>query len=109
MSDLVQLEEQLLAHNLQRAHFSCIFLRCKVDLSVAALSDLSKDLEVTMLQSSTAFSEVGSLSAQVFVSCGFIFFCRRRWRWWKLGVECSLTALAVRNVTKKVKVMIKEV
>ncbi len=62
-----------------------------------------------MLQSCTALSEIGSLSAQVLVSCGFIFFCRRGRRWGKLSVKRGLTALAVRYVAKEVEVMVEKV
>src|SRR5436190_19361442 len=32
--DFVELEEEFLAHHLERTHFTCIFLLCKVDLTV---------------------------------------------------------------------------
>jgi len=62
MPDLVQLEKKLLAHDLQRTDFPRILLRRQVDLSIATLSNLGENLEVTMLQSRTALSQIGPLS-----------------------------------------------
>ena len=95
MSDFVQFEEELLAHHFKGTDFSCIFLRSKVDLSITTLANLSKYLEVTMTQSCTAFPKIGSLSAQVFLSCRFILFSGSFRRRRKLRTEESPSILTV--------------
>lgn len=48
VANLVQLEQQLLAHDLQSAHFTRILLLGQIDLSIATLADLCENLEVTL-------------------------------------------------------------
>lgn len=48
MSDFVQFEEKLLAHYLESTDFSGILLFSQKDLSIAALSNLGKNLEVAL-------------------------------------------------------------
>jgi len=48
VANLVQLEQQLLAHDLQSAHLTRVFLLGQVDLSIATLTDLCENLEVTL-------------------------------------------------------------
>ena len=48
MSDFVQFEQKLLAHHFQCTDFPSILLRCEIDLPIAALPNLGKDLEVPM-------------------------------------------------------------
>ena len=62
-----------------------------------------------MLQSCATFPEIGSLSAKVLVSYGFVFFCGSDWGWRKLSIECGLTALAVRYIAEEVKIVIEEI
>ena len=47
VSNLIKLEEELLAHDLERAYFSRILLLCEEDLTVAALTDLGQNGEVS--------------------------------------------------------------
>jgi hypothetical protein len=78
-------------------------------LTISTLADLGEDLEVAMSKTSATLSEVGSLSSEVFVQCRVIdlgWGVRRRW---VCLLECSLSALTVVNVRKKVEVVIKEV
>lgn len=56
MSDLIQFEQQALAHHLQRAYFLRISFLRQIDLSVAALTDLGEDLEIAMSQTSSPFA-----------------------------------------------------
>lgn len=109
MSDFIQFEEKLLAHYFQGTDFSSILLRCKIDLSIATLTNLSKDLEVTMMESCAALPKIGSFSAQILVSCSVVLFCRDGWRSRKLGVEERFTALAVVHVAQEVKVVVQEI
>lgn len=109
MPDLIQFEEKLLAHHFQCTNLSGILLRSKVYLSITTLTDLCKNLEITMTESCTALSKVGPFSTQIFVSGCFIFLCGCGWRSRKLGVEKFCTAMAVVHVAEEVKVMVKEI
>lgn len=109
MPDFIQFEEELLAHYFQGTDFSSIFLGCKIHLSIATLTNLSKNLEVSMTESCAALAKIGSFSAQVLVSCRFVLFYRSSWRAWELGVEQRFTAVAVVHITEEVKVMIQEI
>lgn len=40
MPDLIHLKQQLLAHDFQRADFTCVFLLCQIDLTITPLTDL---------------------------------------------------------------------
>ena len=109
VSNLIELEEKLLAHDFQSADLSCIFLRSKVYLPVATLSDLCQDLEVAMAKSSTSFSQIRALSTQVFMLCSLILGLRGRRRRSDLFVEYSLATLAIMDIAEQVKVMVEEV
>lgn len=56
MSNLIQFEQQLLAHDLQRANFPGIFLLSKEDLSISTLTNLCKDLEIALPETNAALS-----------------------------------------------------
>ena len=109
MPDFVQFEEELLAHYFQGTDFSCIFLGCKIHLSIATLTDLGKNLKVSMTESCAAFPKICSFSAQILVSCRIVLFCGSGWGSWILGVEEHFTALAVVHVTEEVKVVVQEI
>ena len=100
MPNFIKLEKQLLAHHFQRAYLPSIFLGSQEHLAVSTLSNLSEDLEVSMMQSRATFAQIGSFSAEVFVSCCFILRrgCSRRRR--KLRCEEILTILATVDVTQ---------
>lgn len=65
MSNLVQLEQQLFAHDLEGAHLARVFLLCEEDLAIAALANLGQNLEVALLQSDATLAKVGSLSTGI--------------------------------------------
>ena len=109
MPDFVKFEQELLAHYFQGTDFSSVFLGCKIHLSVATLANLSEDLEVSMTKSRPALPKICSFSAQIFVFCRFVFFCRSGWRGWKLGIEERFTILAVVHVAQEIKVMVQEI
>jgi hypothetical protein len=56
VSNLVQLKEQLLAHDFQGTDFAGVFLLSKIDLPVSTLSNLSENLKVAVSESRPAFS-----------------------------------------------------
>lgn len=109
MSNLVKFEEKLLTHYLQCADFASVLLGCKVDLSIAPLAHLGKNLEVAVAQPCAALSQICSLSAQVFMTCYFILFHRSFRGSGKLGIEQSFAALAMVDIAEEVEIMVKEV
>ena len=109
MSDLVKLEQKLLAHNFQCTYFASVLFGCEVDLSIAPLAHLGKDLEVAVAQPRAALSQIRSLSAQVFVTCCFVFFHRSCRGSGKLRIERSFAALAMVDIAEEVEIMVKEV
>lgn len=109
MPDFIQFEQELLAHDFQGTDFSGVLFSGKVHLSVATLTDLGEDLEVSMAESRATLPEICSFSAQILVSCRFVLFCRSGWRSWKLGIEECFTTLAVVHVTQEIKVMVQEI
>jgi hypothetical protein len=48
MADLIELEQQLFAHDFQSAHFLGVLFLGQVDLSIASLPDLCQNLEVAL-------------------------------------------------------------
>ena len=109
MPDFIQFEEELLAHYFQSTDFPGVFLGCKIDLSIATLTNLGEDLKVSVTKSCAAFPKIRSFSAQIFVSCRFVLFCGSGWRSWKLGVEERFTALALVHVTQEVEVVVQKI
>lgn len=74
MSDLVQLEEKLLAHDLESADFLRVLLFGQVHLAIATLPDLCKDLEITVAKSGSPFPQIGSFSSKILVPGLLILF-----------------------------------
>ena len=109
MANLVKLEKQLLAHDLQRADFSGILLLRKEDLTVATLSDLCQDLEVTMSKADASLSEVSTLTTRIFlpqiIVSLFIGLGRRR----NFGFERIKSSLTATNISQEVEVVVQEV
>lgn len=106
MPDFVQLEKQFLAHDLQRANFPSIFLGCKINLTIASLPDLSKDLKIAMSQPSPSLPQIGSLSAKVLVPGRLVLLLwGLRWRWHR-AAENLFTVLTVVDVAQEIKVII---
>lgn len=109
MADFVQFEQQLLAHDLQRADFLRIFLLRQEHLAIATLSNLCEDLEVTLSESHPSLAEIGSLSAGILVphmGKGFLIGVRRER---VLGRESVESVLAIANVGEEVEVVVQEV
>lgn len=109
MPDLIHLEQQLLTHNLQGADLLGVALLREVNLSIASLSNLSENLEVSIPKTGPPFPEVGSFLSQIlFVSCFVldIFGCRG---FANIVMEICRASLAVVDVTKKIKVVVEEV
>jgi hypothetical protein len=109
MANLVQLEQQLLAHDLQGADFLGILLLGQVDLAVASLANLRQDLEVALPQPRASLAEVGSLTAKV-LSQGIVVL--GFWRVRRRGVlrlELGQAVLAGMHVGEEVVVVVEEV
>jgi len=109
VADLVQLEQQLLAHDLQGADFTCVLLLGQVHLSITTLADLREDLEVALPQPSASLAEVGTLAAQVLCEGIVVFFFGSFGRRRVLGLELGETVLAGMDVGKEVVVVVEEV
>ncbi|KAL8686890.1 MAG: hypothetical protein Q9218_006787, partial [Villophora microphyllina] len=106
---LIELEQQLLAHHLQGAYFLRVFLRGKIHLPIATLSDLREDLKVSVAESCTALSQIGSFSAKILVTC-LIILLGRCLGWRRHGrFEQGLASLAVVYIAEKVKIVIEEI
>lgn len=109
VADLIQLEQQPLAHDLQRAHLLRIFLLGQEHLTVASLPDLGKDLEVALAKTCPPLAEIGSLSASVFVPHLLV---RLIWSLGRVGefvLESIEAALTIANICEEIKVVVKEV
>lgn len=76
MADLVQLEKQFLAHNLQCADLARVLLLGQIDLSIASLTDLSEDLEVALPQARPSLAQIGALTTEILCK-GIIVLCLR--------------------------------
>jgi len=63
MSDLIELEQQILAHDFQRTDFACVLLLRQIHLTIATLTDLSENLEVSVSESSATLAQIGTLTA----------------------------------------------
>lgn len=109
VSDLVELEQQLLAHDLQRADFPSILLLRQENLPVPTLSDLGENLEITLAQTNTTLPEIGTLSTSIFrPDWVVVFFGSGRW-FWELGTELVESILSSTNVAEEVEVVVEEV
>lgn len=109
MSNFVELEQKLFAHDLQCANFSCILLLSKENLAVATLSDLCEDLEITLAETDSSLSKIGTLSSSILLPNRVVglFGCLRGRR--KLGLKLGKSVLSRANVGKKVEVVVEEV
>jgi hypothetical protein len=81
--DFIQLEQQLLAHDLQSTHLPGILLLCKEDLPITSLANLRQDLEISLAKSDTPLSKIGPFSSSILlpqlIVCCLICFRRRRY------------------------------
>lgn len=109
MSDLVELEQQLLAHNLERTHFSGILLLGKENLTVTTLADLRKNLEVALTQPSSSLAEICSLTAEILIKGFIVLSFGRRRRRRILCFELVEPVLPRVHIGEKVVVVIQEI
>lgn len=109
MPDLIQFEQQLLAHHLQRAHLARVLLLCQIHLSIATLADLRQDLEVVLAQTGPTLAQMRPFAAQVFEQRGLVFFGGCGGRIGIGGLELVVAGLAVVDVAEEVEVVVEEV
>jgi len=78
--DLIQLEQKLLAHDLQRADLPSVLLLREIHLTITTLTDLSENLEVTVPQSGSSAAQLRSFATKVLLEVGLVLFgIHRRW------------------------------
>lgn len=98
MLDFIKLEKHLLVHNFQSTNLTRILLLSQENLSISTLSNLGKDLEVSLAKSDTAFAKICALATCVLrperVVC---FFRSCRWCW-VFSFEVVETVLAISNI-----------
>lgn len=109
MPDLIQFEEQLFAHDFERANFSSIFLLCQVDLTVSTLANLGQYLEVAMSKSGASLSKICPFTTGVFGPGGVVGFWVGSWRLRIAIFELDQAILTTVNITQQIVVMIKKV
>jgi hypothetical protein len=109
VSDFIEFEEEFLSHDFQSTDFFRVLLLCKIDLPITTLTDLGKNLEITMSKTSSSLSKVGSLTPQILIDGRLVDFLGGVGRRWICGLESSFTRLTTVDVRKKVKVVVKEV
>ena len=109
MSNFVKFEQQLLAHDLQCTDFSSVLLLCKENLTVATLSDLCEDLEITLAEADSSLSKIGTLSSSILLPNRVVGFFGCLWGSRKLGLKMGKSVLSRANVCEKVVVVIEEV
>jgi hypothetical protein len=98
MPDFIKLKKEFLAHDLQRANLPSILLLCEENLSISTLSNLSKNLKVTLAKTNSAFSQVGTFSTCIFLEYFIvgIFVCL--WRCGELSLELIESILSCADV-----------
>lgn len=107
--DLIQLEQKLLAHDLQRADLPSVLLLREVDLTITSLTDLGENLKVTVPQPGSSATQLCSFATKVLLQIGLIFFgVHRRWQR-VVFLECVHAPLSGVNIAEKVVVVVEEV
>lgn len=109
MADLVQFEEQLLAHDLQRTHLLGVLLLGQEDLAITALTDLCEDLEVTLSKSDPSLAEISSFPTGVLVPHLVVGVVVGLGRGRKLLLEGIQATLSIASVGEEVKIVVEEV
>lgn len=109
MANLVQLEEQLLAHDLERADLARILLLGQIDLAIATLSDLGQDLEVGVAEANATLAQIGPLPACVLVPQLFVLLFVGLGRRGDFSLESVEALLAVADIGQKIEVVVQEV
>lgn len=109
MTDLVQLKQQLLAHDFEGTNFTGVLFLSQVHLSITTLANLGENLEVALPQSSASLAEVGTFTTEILCkSIVVLFFGRLRWRR-ILRFELGETVLAGMYVGEEVVIVVEEV
>jgi hypothetical protein len=98
VSNLIQLEQQLLAHDLQGADLSGILLLSEEDLSISTLSNLCKDLEIALAKTDSTLSEIGTLSSNIFLPDRIIRFLVGCRRFGEFGFEVTESSLSLSDI-----------
>lgn len=106
MSNLIQLEQQLLAHNLQRTNLPSVLLLSEEDLSISALSNLCKNLEIPLAKTHSTLSQIGTLSTNIFLPDRIVCFFGSCWRIGEFGFEVAESVLSSSDVAQEVEVII---
>lgn len=109
MTHFVQLEQQLLTHDLQGTHLFRVLLLSQVHLSISALSDLREDLEVALPQTCPPLAQVGPFTAKILCEGIIILSVGSGGRWRIYGLELRKAILSGVYVSKKVIVVVEEV
>lgn len=109
MADLVQFEEKLLAHDLQRTHLLGVLFLSQEDLAIATLTDLCEDLEVALSKSHTSLAEISPFPTGILVPHLIVgIIVGLGWRR-ELLFEGIKAALAIAGIGEKIKIVVEEV
>jgi len=109
VANLIQLEEQLLAHDLQRADLSRVLLLGQEHLAIATLADLREYLEVGMPKANATFAQVSPLSACILVPHLIVRLLIGPGRRGELRLEGLEPVLSVSHISQEVEVVIEKV
>lgn len=109
MANLVELEQQLLAHHLQSTNFACVLFLGQKDLSISSLANLCEDLEIALSKPDSSFSKIGTFSAGVFVPHLSMVLLVGLWWRWIFGLEGCQTLLSGPDIGKEIEVVIEEI
>lgn len=106
VSYLVQLEEELFAHDLQSTDLLCVSFGRKIHLPVATLADLGEDLEVTVAESGSSLAEIGPFPSKVLALRCFVLFCGCFGRRRDGRFEHGLSALPIVDIAEEIEIMV---
>jgi hypothetical protein len=109
VTHFVELEEEPLAHYLERDHLSRILLLRQVNLSVSTLAHLRQDLEIALPQSCSPLPQVRPLAAQVLVPGLLVLFRLHGRRRRILRVELSEACLSVVHIAQQAVIVVEKV
>ena len=107
-TDLIHLKERPFAHLLEGAYLAGLLLAGEVDLAVAALSDLSDDVELIDAELRAALAEDDALAPAVRLEL-FVVLGGRERAGGGIGVELGAAVLARADVAQELEVVIEEV
>lgn len=109
MSDLVKLEEKFLAHHLESANLSGVLLLSEEHLTIATLSDLCENLEVSLAKTNTTLSQVCTLSSSIFMPKRIVGLCWSNRRSRIFCLEMAETILTGTDICQEIEVVVEEV